>query len=118
MSLTRISVLLLIGIFVTLILIQSLWVVQIADAKAFSTTQVAITIKIAPEKPFDLPPLADRQEHTLTEASIFAWQQFIAHTWPAKPQTGAMNTRDEPDTSKRYGQKGSTGQVVWADLPS
>jgi hypothetical protein len=24
-----------------------------------------------------------------------------------------MNTRDEPDTSRRYGEKGKTGQVVW-----
>src|SRR5207253_10413628 len=70
-------------------------------------------IRIVPEKPTDLPPLGARTQHTLTEAAVFAWQQFIAHTWPAKAQTGEMNCRDEPDTSRRYGMKGSTGQVVW-----
>jgi hypothetical protein len=49
----------------------------------------------------------------LTEAAVFAWQQFIAHTWPAKAQTGASNSRDEADRALRYGQKGQTGQVVW-----
>lgn len=74
---------------------------------------VTVAIKIAPDKPFDLPGAAEGRQNSLTDAAVFAWQQFIAHTWPAKPQNGAMNSRDEPDTSRRYGQKGETGQVVW-----
>jgi hypothetical protein len=68
---------------------------------------------VVPDKPVDLPPLGNRTQHTLTEAAVFAWQQFIAHTWPAKAQTGALNSRDQADVSLRYGQKGPTGQVVW-----
>ena len=73
----------------------------------------AITIKIVPDKPYDLPNPGSSGQNTLTEAAVFAWQQFIAHTWPAKPQHGTMGSRDEADRSRRYGQKGETGQVVW-----
>ena len=76
-------------------------------------TLPAVTINIVPEKPFDMPVPSNGRQNTLTEAAVFAWQQFIAHTWPARPQRGAMNSRDEPDTARRYGQKGETGQVVW-----
>src|SRR5258708_9799978 len=72
-----------------------------------------ITINIVPDKPFDMPPTSNGQQNSLTDAAVFAWQQFIAHTWPARPQRGAMSSRDEADTGKRYGQKGETGQVVW-----
>ena len=82
-----------------------------ADATASRTPPVVIVL--SPHKPADLPALGNRRQHTLTEASTFAWQQFIAHTWPAKTQDGSFNCRGEPDTSLHYGQKGKTGQVVW-----
>lgn len=72
-----------------------------------------ITIRIVPDKPYDLPNPDSSGQNTLTEAGVFAWQQFIAHTWPAKPQHGAVGSRDEADPIRRYGQKGETGQVVW-----
>ncbi|QDU26266.1 hypothetical protein ETAA8_13430 [Anatilimnocola aggregata] len=77
------------------------------------SNSTSITISISPEKPFDLPPLNGRQNNNLTEASIFAWEQFISHTWPAKPQKGNFGSRDEADVQRRYGEKGVTGQVVW-----
>jgi hypothetical protein len=86
---------------------------QRIDADKVKATPPVIRIKIAPEKPTDLPALHGREQHTLTEAAVFAWQQFIAHTWPAKAQNGALNSRDQPDGALRYGQKGPTGQVVW-----
>ncbi len=80
-------------------------------ASCFAQERPSITIRA--DKPYDLPPKGSRPQHTLTEASVFAWQQFIALTWPAKAQDGTFGSRDEADTTRRYGQKGSTGQVVW-----
>ena len=40
---------------------------------------------------------------TIADAAIFAWQEFIALNWPATPQTGALNTRGEPDKNARFG---------------
>ncbi len=48
---------------------------------------------------------------TLQDAGVFAWQEFIALNWPALPQTGATNTRDQPDPSKPFGT--TTGPLVW-----
>lgn len=48
---------------------------------------------------------------TLKEAGIFAWQEFIALNWPAVPQTGATNTRDQPDPTVPFAS--STGPLVW-----
>lgn len=94
-------------------LVYELSVANESSSRSILKTQNAIVINVVPDKPTDLPPLGNRTHHTLTEASVFAWQQFIAHTWPAKRQNGTMNSRDEPDTSLRYGKKGPTGQVVW-----
>ncbi len=86
---------------------------QRGDTDKAVTPSTSVIIKISPEKPTDLPPLHGRKQNTLAEAAVFAWQQFIAHTWPAKAQNGALNSRDQPDVALRYGQKGPTGQVVW-----
>ena len=83
------------------------------QSAAAKRVAAAVTVSISPDKPFDMPAPADGAQNTLTDAAVFAWQQFIAHTWPAKPQRGEMNSRDEPDVTRRYGQKGETGQVVW-----
>jgi hypothetical protein len=48
---------------------------------------------------------------SLQDASIFAWQEFIALNWPAVPQTGQVNTRDQPDPTAIFG--GSAGPLVW-----
>jgi hypothetical protein len=65
--------------------------------------------------PSDLPRGA-----TITDAAVFAWQEFIALNWPAAKQTGksGSNTRGVPDNSKRFGDDSSgTDQasqpVVW-----
>jgi hypothetical protein len=46
----------------------------------------------------------------LTQAAVFAWQEFIALNWPA-----AAGTRDTPDTAQRFGQNGTAGgsPLVW-----
>jgi hypothetical protein len=48
---------------------------------------------------------------SLQDASVFAWQEFIALNWPAVPQTGQPNTRDQPDPTAVFGN--STGPLVW-----
>lgn len=48
----------------------------------------------------------------LSDAAAFAWQEFIALNWPAVSQTGALNTRDMPDTTRLFGQN-DAGPLVW-----
>ena len=48
---------------------------------------------------------------SLQDAGVFAWQEFIALNWPAVPQTGQPNTRDQPDPTAVFGS--STGPLVW-----
>jgi hypothetical protein len=48
---------------------------------------------------------------SLQDAGVFAWQEFIALNWPAVPQTGQTNTRDQPDPATPFGN--TTGPLVW-----
>lgn len=54
--------------------------------------------------PQDIDPVA--ADADLTQASVFAWQEFIALNWPAM-----TDTRDTPDTSKRFGDTADV--LVW-----
>lgn len=61
-----------------------------------------------------LPPMDIKNgaaSATLQDAAVFAWQEFIALNWPAVPQTGATNTRDQPDPNVPFAN--STGPLVW-----
>lgn len=51
-------------------------------------------------------------------AAAFAWQEFIALNWPAVQQTGKLNTRGFPDGSRKFGQQGVDGNLVWETLRS
>ena len=75
-------------------------------------------IAISPNLPPDIPGGAGNA--TITDAAVFAWQEFIALNWPAAQQSGVSgsNTRGVPDTSKMFGADSSgAGQanqpVVW-----
>jgi hypothetical protein len=61
--------------------------------------------------PADIPGGA--QNANLTQAAIFAWQEFIGLNWPA-----AAGTRETPDTSQFFGQNGTAGgsPLVWETL--
>ena len=65
--------------------------------------QAAPTVTVSPDFPADIPGGAAAAD--LTTAAEFAWQEFIALSWPA-----AGSPRDTPDTSKKLGQPGTT---VW-----
>jgi hypothetical protein len=74
-----------------------------ATAQGASTITVSSTVPVEVSDPTNL-----------ATAAAFAWNEFIALTWPALPQgeSGAF-PRGQPDTSLKYGDKGKTGQVVW-----
>ena len=61
----------------------------------------------------DVTPLscsagAGAQCADLTEAAVFAWQEFIALTWPA-----ASGKRDTPDFDEAYGDPNYQGPLTW-----
>jgi hypothetical protein len=82
---------------------------QPATAQTPQTAQEAAAIRVSPDIPLEVHDPAN-----LSEAAAFAWNEFIALTWPALPQ-GKNNSfpRGKPDSSLKYGQRGETGQVVW-----
>ena len=55
---------------------------------------------------------------TLQSAAVFAWQEFVALNWPAVPQNGQLNTRDQPDPKALFGDPKysgaqAAGPLVW-----
>lgn len=61
--------------------------------------------------PSDIPNPADS-----LQAAAFAWNEFVALTWPAKPNSTPNMSgfyRGQPDNSSRHGATGSGGTVVW-----
>jgi hypothetical protein len=58
--------------------------------------------------PNDLPGAPN-----LTQASAFAWQEFIALNWPAVKQAGQPNQRDQADPKQLFGAPSYTGPLVW-----
>src|ERR1044072_1308303 len=78
----------------------------------------AVTLNIDPaHKPWLPPPDINggAASASLQDAGVFAWQEFIALNWPAVPQTGQVNTRDQPDPSVPFGS--TSGPRVWHILP-
>lgn len=93
-----------------------------ADA-ATATACGPVTLTIDPKSsappwvpPSDIPGGA--QSANLQSASVFAWQEFIALNWPAAPQNGQLNTRDQPDPNAifgdpKYSGAQAAGPLVW-----
>jgi hypothetical protein len=70
------------------------------------------------QPPSDISVQGGAPNPTITDAAVFAWQEFIALNWPAVNQTGAANTRGVADTSKKFGDDSSgpnqaNQPVVW-----
>jgi hypothetical protein len=66
----------------------------------------------APQIPADIPGGAPNA--SLTQAAIFAWQEFIAATWPAQPNGKGGFNRDVPDPNGIYGA--TAGSAAGAPL--
>ncbi|HTZ21611.1 MAG TPA: hypothetical protein VMC06_12085 [Opitutaceae bacterium] len=83
-----------------------------AGASALSPNAAAIQANIqnmlSTSGPSSIVPLSDipggAASATITEASLFAWQEFIALSWPNVPVTGSLGTRETADGSKQFGQ--------------
>lgn len=79
-------------------------------------------IRFGPTPPSDIANPADPQQ-----AAVFAWQEFIAMTWPAKPNPNASPMpcqpapapcmsaylRGQPDPNASSGSTGPDGVTVW-----
>lgn len=84
--------------------------VQAVRSSVLSAKLPAATA-LSPALPPDIPGGAPTA--TLADAAAFAWQEFFALNWPAVPQTGAAGTRGVADTSRKFGDPGYTGPLVW-----
>jgi len=68
----------------------------------------------APSIPGDIPGGA--QNASLTQAAVFAWQEFIAATWPAQPNGSNGFNRDVADPNGIYGATAASATgapLVW-----
>ncbi len=68
----------------------------------------------APTFPADIPGGAPNA--SLTQAAVFAWQEFIAATWPAQPNGSGGFNRDTPDPNAIYGASATDpngAPLVW-----
>lgn len=98
-------------------------------AMGWSTTREAAAepITISPTMP---TVIAGGADPTPTQLYTFAWEEFVAATWPAKPRNPSAPpdptkpawtlydattgwVRGEPDTTAIYGQTGANGTVVF-----
>ena len=79
-----------------------------SDVKQQVSDTIETTIVISPDAPFDV-----NDPSNLAEAANFAWNEFIALTWPAQAQGPTNFPRGQAYTAGKYGDKGPTGQVVW-----
>ncbi len=96
-------------------MLQRFVTAALAAALAYFTPAAARAdapgIVVTPQTPnFDVSDPTNLQE-----AAAFAWQEFIALTWPAPAQGPASFPRGVPltDGSVPYGKPGPTGQVVF-----
>ena len=83
---------------------------------ASSLSPRIVSIAVTPITVTPGTPNFDIQDPTnLQEAANFAWQEFIALTWPAPAQGPSSFPRGVPltDGSVPYGKPGPTGQVVF-----
>jgi hypothetical protein len=80
----------------------------------------ASTISVVPQVPGELNPpyisvsnTGGAPNATPDQAAVFAWQEFIALSWPAGPQEGQSNQRDTPSSTCKFGDPACTGPTVW-----
>jgi hypothetical protein len=81
------------------------------------------SITVSAEVPQELdPPFVDGKggapEATPDQAAAFAWQEFIALSWPAGPQAGSRLQRDTPSADCLFGDPQCTGPTVWETFRS
>lgn len=99
----------------------------VAAPYAFHATPAAAgqtTVALSYNIPTDIPGGASHA--TISDAAIFAWEEFIALNWPANTEAGSgtVDTRGMPDKNAQFGDdsKGANNgvdtPVVWETLRS
>jgi hypothetical protein len=75
---------------------------------------------LSSQLPPDIPVPGGAQNATITDAAVFAWQEFIALNWPAAvaPQYTSSNQRGVPNSALKFGDDISGSDpsdqpVVW-----
>lgn len=91
-------------------------VLAASSGSALKEKAAATTIALGPNVPTDIADPSDPQQ-----AATFAWQEFVAMTWPAKPNPSpapglSPYFRGQPDTSVLNGATGPNGVTVWETL--
>lgn len=95
---------------------QSLHATPANQSQAMAT---GIPITINSSVPGELNPAdGGAPKASLAQAAAFAWQEFIAMTWPAVPQDGALGQRGSPNPQCRFGDPNCTGPLVWETFRS
>jgi len=89
---------------------NSLWRAAAAvllSSASLTLARAQVTINVSPNFPADISDGAPNA--TLQQAAAFAWQEFIALSWPAK----LAGKRDEADQSQKFGAGGNGSPLVW-----
>jgi hypothetical protein len=90
-------------------------------AKNAATPKAQTTFPpLSSQLPPDIPVPGGAQNATITDAAVFAWQEFIALNWPAAvaPQYTSANQRGVPNSALKFGDdisgsNPSKQPVVW-----
>ncbi|NER99379.1 MAG: hypothetical protein F6J86_37115 [Symploca sp. SIO1B1] len=78
-------------------------------------------IQISSEVPTDIEVPGGAPNANLTDAAIFAWQEFIALNWPNKELNSGSFQRETPNTSAKFGESFSSSlnePLAWETLPN
>jgi hypothetical protein len=100
------------------LLCSSASVMSVLPAAAQSGAGITVTSAVPNElnPPFNAGPPSSGGAPAATpaQAAAFAWQEFIALTWPAGPQQGQYKQREAPSSTCKYGDSSpNCSLLVW-----
>jgi hypothetical protein len=81
-------------------------VALLLSSASLTLAHAQVTITVSPSFPSDIPNGAPNA--TLQQSAAFAWQEFIALSWPA-----LAGQRDVADQSQKFGAGGNGSPLVW-----
>jgi hypothetical protein len=93
------------------ILVASVAAAAVTATRDSASAQAPSGVTFGPTPPSDIAAPAGPQQ-----AAVFAWQEFIALTWPARPNPAPGSSgyfRGQPDLTAFSGSTGPNGLTVW-----
>jgi hypothetical protein len=81
-------------------------VALLISSASLTLAHAQVTITVSPSFPSDIPNGAPNA--TLQQSAAFAWQEFIALSWPA-----LAGQRDVADQRQKFGAGGNGSPLVW-----